>query len=137
MGRLRRLIKWRRAEIYEVLGHALVLTRRHESRALRARLWRLQLRDASRQHLDLLVAVVLVGTYPRDRDETLAGAPGGWTPPRDLGDDQRDDLRQRVHGSGRAGCSRDRTPKDARPAALAPMRHWESTSGTATDLDPL
>ena len=57
---LRRLISWRRVEIDEVLRRALVLTRRHESRALRARLWRLQLRDARHQHLDLLVAVVLV-----------------------------------------------------------------------------
>ena len=57
---LRRLIGRRRVEVDEVLRRALVLTRGHESRALRARLWRLQLRDARHQHLDLLVAVVLV-----------------------------------------------------------------------------
>ena len=56
----RRLISWRRVEIDEVLRRALVLTRRHGSRALRARLWRLQLRGASHQHLDPLFAVVFV-----------------------------------------------------------------------------
>jgi hypothetical protein len=60
MRRLRCLIGRRRVEIDEILRRAPVLTRGHESRALRARLWRLQLRDARHQHLDLLVAVVLV-----------------------------------------------------------------------------
>ena len=62
MRRLRLLVCMRRVEIDEVLDHAPVLARRHESRSLRARLRRFQLRDANHQRLDLLVAAIPVSS---------------------------------------------------------------------------
>ena len=62
MRRLRILICMRRVEIDEVIDHAPVLARRHESRSLRAWLRRFQLRDANHQRLDLLVAAIPVSS---------------------------------------------------------------------------
>ena len=135
MGCLRRLINWRRVEIDEVLCHALVLTRRHESQAQRARLWRLQLRDASHQHLDLLVAVILVGTHRIAMNRGLMPLAVG----RLL--EISGTISETIYGSVFTGLGAlDALVLEslgARPAALAPMQHWESTSGTTTDLDPL
>ena len=104
--------------IDEVLCHALVLTQRHESRALETRLWCLHLCDASHKNLDLLVVVILVGSHGIAMDSGLMFLAVGRLV-KISGTISETFLSQCIKGPGRARGSHHRLPDGDRPAVLA------------------